>query len=73
MDVKKVKELVKALRCPMDCEKCTKTQEQCLHDLHKCVNLLFRLYLKHQKQIGIIIFGVEEEEVDGDKINSMVT
>jgi hypothetical protein len=72
VDVKKIKELVKTLRCPLDCEKCTKSQEECLQDLHKSVNLLFRLFLKHQKQIGVIVFGVEEEGVEDGKTNSMV-
>ena len=54
-ELTKAKELMKVLRCPQDCEKCSKTTNDCLQDLRKSVNMLIRLCLRRT---------VEEHDLD---------
>lgn len=50
-ELKKAKVLMKMLRCPEDCEKCSKNIQECLQDLKKSVNMLVRLCLKNRMQM----------------------
>ena len=66
-ELKRAKVLMKMLRCPEDCEKCTKNIQECLQDLKKSVNMLIRLCLKYRVQEHDL------EEIEKETPNSMVS
>lgn len=45
-DKKSIAKFVKAMACELDCQKCQKTNEECIKGVRICLNILMKDWLK---------------------------